>query len=325
MKSFHITLSALMLSLIVLACSKESVTTLRLESSSELSFDAKGGEASITFFSSDSWTAMSSSPWCSVSKTSGSKGNNTISITCAENSSNSVREGTVTISAKDVYVVVRISQEERKPEPISPLIYGRWVLKKGQPTGFLSPSQFSHIISFNASGNYEETCYTSTMDSASGLNTYWTSSSLTGNWKGGDNKILLNDWDGNNLKDTLYLVSIAPTELKLRFKDINLTYCKEDSQFANLKAELTGRWYSITTLSYKGYYILNADGTASINQYEKFFSSYLSRGFAGTWWVESSDLVLHDSNAASGYNYNYPIYFINNKFVGFKSLVLEKR
>ena len=325
MKLFHITLSALILSLIVLACSKESVTTLRLESSSELSFDAKGGEASISFFSSDSWTAMSSSPWCSVSKTSGSKGNNTISITCAENSSNSVREGTVTISAKDVYVVVRISQEERKPEPISSLIYGRWVLKKGQPTGFLSPSQFSHIISFTASGNYEETCYSASDITNNGVNTFWESETLSGNWKGGDNKILLNDWDGKILGDTLYLESISSSELKLKIRNVSLTYCKEDQQFNNLKADITGKWYSIATISSKGHYYLNADGTASVVNYEKFFSSYAMSGYEGIWWVENNCLLLHDNKAAGGYNYSHPITFINDKYLGLKALVLEKK
>lgn len=311
--------------LLTAACSKESTPIIRVDSSSDISFKAEGGSAAVSFFSSANWTAIVSSQWCTVSQASGSKGNNSISVNCIANPSNTARECTITITAKDTYAVIHISQEERIPEPISSLIFGKWVIKKGTPTGFLSDTKFSHIINFKESGNYEETCYSAQDITNNGVNTFWESQTLTGNWKGGDNKIVLNDWDGKVLNDTLHLVSVNSSELKLKFKNTVLTYCKEDQQFANLKSDITGNWYSITTLNYKGYYFLKADGAATVISYEKFFNNYISSGYSGTWWLNNNDLILHDNKAAGGYNYTYQIFFINDKYLGFKALVLEKQ
>ena len=306
------------------ACSKESTTTLRIDNSTDIAFKAEGGSASVSFFSSTNWTAIVSSQWCTVSQTSGNKGNNTITINCSPNKSKTQRECTITITAKEVYAVIHISQEEKEPEPISSLIYGKWVLKKGTPTGFLADTKFSHIISFNMSGNYEETCYSASENTNNGVNTFWESSVLTGNWKGGDNKIILNDWDGKLLGDTLSIESLSTTELKIKIKNTSLIYCKENQQFNNLKTDLTGKWYSITTINKIGHYFLNADGTASVVNYEKVLSNYAMSGYEGTWWVENNSLILHDNKAAGGYNYTSAIIFINEKYLGFSALVLEK-
>ena len=318
-------IQALLLMLVFFfACSKESTTTLRIDSSTDIDFMAEGGSASVSFYCSATWTVIVSSQWCAVSQTSGNKGNNTLTINCGPNKSKIQRECTITITAKDKYAIIHVSQKEKEPEPISSLIYGKWVLKKGTPTGFLAETKFSHIISFNESGNYEETCYSASENTNNGVNTFWKSSALTGNWKGGDNKIVLNDWDGKVIEDTLSIESLSTTELKLKFKNTSLVYCRETQQFNNLKTDLIGRWYSITTINNKGHYFLNADGTASVVFFEKVLSYYAMSGYEGTWWVENNSLVLHDNKSAGGYNHTNIIVFINDKYLGFSALVLEK-
>lgn len=321
-------LSFIIITILVISlysCSKSSPNyELILRSAKELSFEGEGGSSTISFYSSSEWKAISSSYWYNISATSGSSGDHTITIECSANKASSSREGTITIQTGDKFETITVKQKEKAIEPINPLINDTWVIKEGLPVSFFNTSEFSNILQFNSAGNFTETAYHKYHE-AYELNTYWESTSTMGNWKGGDNKIVLNDLEGNSLKDTLHIVSISNTELKIKYQGKILSYCKASQQFAILKTDLLGRWYCVTSNSHIGYYYLKSDGTISVSLYEKILTQYIGTGYDGTWWLNNNnELITHDNKSAGGYNHTYPISFINKKYLGFTSLVLER-
>lgn len=93
---------------------KVNVTQAGVNSSLQLnknnmSFTASAGSDSFTITSNTSWTAASDQTWCTVSTTSG-KGNSTITVNVAENTSLDARTASVTVKAGDLAQAISVTQ-----------------------------------------------------------------------------------------------------------------------------------------------------------------------------------------------------------------------
>lgn len=66
-------------------------------SSASFSFEGTGGSQNITFTASNDWKLQSSDTWLTVSKSSGTDGAMTVTITTAKNETNTARTGTLTL------------------------------------------------------------------------------------------------------------------------------------------------------------------------------------------------------------------------------------
>lgn len=87
--------------------------TISSPSSGTLSFDASGGNQSISFSASSNWSlsvASTGSSWCSVSALSGTNGNKSVTITVSENTGTTERSSSVSITCGNLKKSVNITQ-----------------------------------------------------------------------------------------------------------------------------------------------------------------------------------------------------------------------
>ncbi len=232
-----------------------------------------------------------------------------------------------------------IIETPQEPTPISEEIFGEWVIKSGDIPEFISSytdeeknkvTICSQTIEFNQTGNYSENKYVT-------MAAKWSTKQDVGNWKGGDNKIVISNWDGEELSDTLYIQSIDKNNLNIKFRGQSITYvkCTEDlNEFNNLEKELVGRWSLLGKED--NVWTLNSGGTGNII---REIGMGVTSGSTITWWDEHiinkdssgkitsqfHQFVMHKDEAASGWNEEYIIEFINEKFWGFEDKSIRKK
>jgi hypothetical protein len=199
--------------------------------------------------------------------------------------------------------------------PINSLIYGEWVVKEGNVTGFIIPGNLSQSIEFKSNGNFKEVVYCGA--ESSDLFSYFDSKDCVGNWTGNDNIITLNDWDGAFIEDKIYVISITEDELKLSFKGNTLKYVRKESELYNLKNEIVGHWRYFSTIDKTRNYDFKNDGTGRYKTYYSF------RDFV--WWIEDYQIVLHNSKIAGGLNEYLKISFVNDKYMGLNDFILTTK
>lgn len=201
-----------------------------------------------------------------------------------------------------------------KSLPISEQLYGKWVIKSGDIIGFLADANCSQTVEFKENRNYVEEVYI--IKSDYNLYSYWQKKSVIGNWEGSNNRILLNDWDGNIRTDTIYIQELNDNKLVLKYKNRISSYVRATNHLVNLGEELIGNWYYVTNNSHKGRWILYADGTGNEISYTCVGGGYIPTGGPMTWWTENTSIILHHDHTASGYNFIYSIEFINDTYLG---------
>lgn len=86
-------------------------------SESDLNFAMSASSKDVTVSSSAEWTATSDASWCTVSPATGSKGESTLTISVAENTVETVRTATVTVSMDGISKGIAISQAAYSEQP----------------------------------------------------------------------------------------------------------------------------------------------------------------------------------------------------------------
>ena len=298
-------------------CSKSEVPSLSVTTGKQIQFDVDGGNSSLSFTTNQLWSAVSSANWCSLSQTSGEQGTITIDVVCQPNSEYQERDCSVIIIAAGLYQLINITQSPKikvEPVPISSKIYGKWVVKKGNITGFLAEGQYSQNIEFKENGNYEETVYSGERQD---VREVYRSSTIIGNWHGADNVIGVNDWNSDVVVEGIKVLDVSDETLVLDYQGNTLTYVRPSAEFANLEKDVLGSWYSITDSNHKGRLRFNEDGSGGYSQYG---FSYLSLDYMVTsynftsWWVQDNTLQVK----YSGYvlTASIRVDFINDKYIG---------
>lgn len=104
----------------VSSCKKETIQPeepfLKLDTPSTITFDAKGGEQTISFHTDENWSVDYSGDWFQLSQVKGiyNKTGNSITITCYENGYVQSRSCTITIMTSKCNVTISINQEGDK-------------------------------------------------------------------------------------------------------------------------------------------------------------------------------------------------------------------
>lgn len=100
---------------ILCGCSKgEESAPATLSISGNIGLTFKGDETTgktISFQASHDWSASSSTSWCKLSKTSGTKGSGSITVTVEKNGSDEARSANITITAKEATAAISVKQE----------------------------------------------------------------------------------------------------------------------------------------------------------------------------------------------------------------------
>ena len=109
-KVFTAILVAISLAMVLPSCQKAPELTLTGPASLEISAD--GGSNSITFTANRDWSVRSSDSWVSVTPSSGtaSDGTVTVSIRCNENTTYEDRSATITITMEELSQTVTVKQ-----------------------------------------------------------------------------------------------------------------------------------------------------------------------------------------------------------------------
>lgn len=201
---------------------------------------------------------------------------------------------------------------EQDPEPINELVFGKWVFKKGDTIGFLTDAGYSQTIAFSSSGNYTESALVGSTSEPSEV-------SASGNWKGGDAKMVLNDWNGSKLSDTLYIKSVTADELLLTYRGSEYLYIKAENEVPTFSSWVVGKWHNTDNTDT---FTFSKDGTG---QHRKQQWDNIYSNASLTWWMEASTLVIHYDEAASGYNQSFEISFANNHYLGIDGRGLSEK
>lgn len=118
-------------------------------SNKTLAFDAAGGNQSISFSASSSWSlsvASTGGSWCSASATSGTSGNKSVTITVSENTGATERSSSVTIKCGDQTESVNITQAAASVPPSTTFV-------KGADISWVTEMEAANIPFYNASGS----------------------------------------------------------------------------------------------------------------------------------------------------------------------------
>ena len=312
------------------SCIKPEVPVLLLTSGKQLQFDVEGGSGVISFTTNQIWSAVSSSDWCSLSQIRGEQGDVAVNITCQPNPEYRERECSVTIIAAGLYLLVSISQSPNikvEPVPISSKIYGEWVVKKGDVTGFLLEGDlYSQTIEFKENGNFKESVFYRLDYYSNSLSVLCDNVTKLGNWHGADDVICLNDWDNSLIVEGIKVVSVSDDELTLEFQGRPLTYVRASAEFSNLETDILGSWFSITDSNYKGCLRLEKDGTGCLYQYihSNSLGYYRTNNYNfSRWWIQ--DNALHAECQGSVLPFKVYIDFINEKYIGIRGYEVMRR
>ena len=122
--------------------------TISSPSSGTLSFDAAGGNQSISFSASSNWSlsvASTGSSWCSASALSGTNGNKSVTITVSENTGSTERSSSVSIKCGNLTKSVNITQAA----PVAPST----TFVKGADISWVTEMEAANIPFYNASGS----------------------------------------------------------------------------------------------------------------------------------------------------------------------------
>ena len=122
--------------------------TISSPSSGTLSFDAAGGNQSISFSASSNWSlsvASTGSSWCSASALSGTNGNKSVTITVSENTGSTERSSSVSIKCGNLTKSVNITQAA----PVAPST----TFVKGADISWVTEMEADKIPFYNASGS----------------------------------------------------------------------------------------------------------------------------------------------------------------------------
>lgn len=118
-------------------------------SNKTLAFDAAGGNQSISFSASSSWSlsvASTGGSWCSASATSGTSGNKSVTITVSENTGATERSSSVTIKCGNLTESVNITQAAASVPPSTTFV-------KGADISWVTEMEAANIPFYNASGS----------------------------------------------------------------------------------------------------------------------------------------------------------------------------
>jgi len=122
--------------------------TVSSPSNGTLTFDAAGGNQSISFSASSNWSlavASTGSAWCSASTSSGTSGNKSVTITVSENTGTSERSSSVSITCGNITKSVNISQTAAAV-PSTTFV-------KGADLSWVTEMEAAEIPFYNASGS----------------------------------------------------------------------------------------------------------------------------------------------------------------------------
>lgn len=195
---------------------------------------------------------------------------------------------------------------EPEPEPIDELVFGQWVFKSGETIGFLTTEGKSQTIALSSNGNYAETAFIGTDKTIS----------VSGNWQGNDAKIVLNDWGGTKLNDTLFIKSVTQDELYINYRGSDYYYVKADKDVATFQSFVVGKWQlGGLTLT------LKKDGTGT---YRQLMTGNIYGSETLTWWMDGSSLVTHWDKSADGWYHTYVLSFANQHYLGTDKGVFQK-
>jgi len=93
---------------------KESIT---ISSSENLSFESDGGSSTISFTTTEAWTASITNnradAWCSIEPTTGEKGNNSITLKVKENEETDDRTAVIQLKAGSTTKKINVSQKQK--------------------------------------------------------------------------------------------------------------------------------------------------------------------------------------------------------------------
>ena len=100
----------------------KEATYVKMATTSVPTFEAQGGEASVTFETDGAWTAKVGATWCSVSPTQGKAGTVTLKVVVKANTSYEERTTKLVVNAGKVTKTLQLKQEaqEKPDEPEKP-------------------------------------------------------------------------------------------------------------------------------------------------------------------------------------------------------------
>lgn len=157
-------------------------------------------------------------------------------------------------------------QEENAVDTIGPTlskeIVGDWAYYSGDTLcGYITDTTnklYSQELSFVSNGNYSELLFTSSNNEEQ-----------NGNWKIERNKLVLNNWNGAFLQDTLIINSLSATELILSYQNKTLEYKRSEWLYNsdNFCKEILGFWKTMESRFPRHTYTFNSDGTVGHHDY----------------------------------------------------------
>lgn len=141
-------------------------------------------------------------------------------------------------------------------------IAGNWIYYTGDTLcTFIVESKrelYSQEMSFVSNGNISEKIFTS-----------YQYDSQNGNWKIEKNKLLLNDWNGNNIKDTITILDISESEMILSYLNKELIYKRTEWLYdsINFCNEILGYWKTMERDFPRHTYSFSSNGTVGHHDY----------------------------------------------------------
>lgn len=190
----------------------------------------------------------------------------TLSLTIMYSScSKNNEEGTQKVEEPDNEIVneeVNKDANKETDQLLSTKIAGTWSYYSGDlTTGILiTPTNYvySQELSFISNGNLSEVVYTDFADEHQ-----------NGNWKIENKKIIINNWNGEYLKDSATINDLSETELSITYQSKNMIFKRSEWLYDSLNFcnEILGFWKTMEINFPRHTYMFESDGTVGHHDY----------------------------------------------------------
>lgn len=184
---------------------------------------------------------------------------------CSKNDEEGIEKVDEIVNEKENEEVKEEAKDDENKEidkQLSIKIAGTWSYYSGDlTTGILiSPENYvySQELSFISNGNLSEVVYTDFADEKQ-----------YGNWKIENKKIILNNWNGEYLKDSATINDLSETELSITYQNKKMIYKRLEWLYDSLNFcnEILGFWKTMEIKFPRYTYTFESDGTVGCHDY----------------------------------------------------------
>lgn len=219
------------------------------------------------------------------------------------------------LSGCDVCTTESCTTEESDDDKV----VGEWVFKKGLIEGYLLDAEYSVSLNFRPGGIISVDTYVGDEQYSVDGNCVYKPAREIGTWKMFRDSIVLRDFDGIPIHDTLNVQFPTLDSLIVCFKDHESVFVKKEFEFAGLDSLLVGKWSSSGS-----YMSFNSDGTGVHRSVSSVSVGTVVQGFNFTWFVDGSTVVIHNVRSASGSKTVLAVSFLNHKYLGLDNHVWKR-